>query len=366
MIERIVSTLVVIALFCSAASADRLVLTNGDQISGSITQMEDGELHLQSALLGDIKTSWEAVEAFVSDQPLYVTLADGQLLTGNIAIEGDRLSVETADEGTLRTTRSSIISIRSSERHTQAMSEEDNEEPSAGLWAAAIDTALSSTAGNSETQSVNVGIRAARTSDRTRTSGYFTSLFASNSTSGESVTTANAMRGGARYEIGITDRLFTFAFNDLEFDRFQDLDLRFVLGGGLGWQLQDSPRSDLQFFAGGSSNQEFFSTGVRRKSGESVFGQEWAFRLNDFVSIDEQLSVFPNVTNIGEYRVSFDSSIETAINNWLSWQVTVSDRYLSNPQPGKKPNDLIFATGIRVTIGGGDLRNIGPGSIQVD
>ena len=105
---------------------------------------------------------------------------------------------------------------------------------------------------------------------------------------------------------------------------------------------------------------------VRRKSGESVFGQEWAFRVNDIVSVTERLAVFPNVTNIGEYRLSYETAIETAINDWLSWQVTLSDRYLSNPQPGKKRNDLLFTTGIRVTIGEGSIGSIGPGSIRVD
>lgn len=46
MTERVLSILVVLSLFCPVAVADRIVLTNGDRISGRMTQMEGGELHI--------------------------------------------------------------------------------------------------------------------------------------------------------------------------------------------------------------------------------------------------------------------------------------------------------------------------------
>jgi len=40
----------------------------------------------------------------------------------------------------------------------------------------------------------------------------------------------------------------------------------------------------------------------------------------------------------------------TILKKWLSWQLTVSDRYLSNPLPDRKRNDILFTTGIRVSF----------------
>ena len=59
---------------------------------------------------------------------------------------------------------------------------------------------------------------------------------------------------------------------------------------------------------------------------------------------------FPNLTNSGEYRINFDFSQATTLRKWLAWQVTVSNRYLSNPVPGRKTNDLILTTGFRITF----------------
>jgi len=61
--------------------------------------------------------------------------------------------------------------------------------------------------------------------------------------------------------------------------------------------------------------------------------------------------VLTNLSNTGAYRVNFDISGVTALRKWFSWQVTISDRYLSNPVPGRKKNDAIYSTGVRVSFG---------------
>ena len=50
----------------------------------------------------------------------------------------------------------------------------------------------------------------------------------------ETDTVASAIRGGWKYNRNLTPRFFVTAMNDYEHDRFQNLDLRFVVGGGAG------------------------------------------------------------------------------------------------------------------------------------
>jgi hypothetical protein len=45
----------------------------------------------------------------------------------------------------------------------------------------------------------------------------------------------------------------------------------------------------------------------------------------------------------------------TKLKSWLGWQVTYSDRYLSDPLPGLKKNDVLLSTGLRLTFGKGAL-----------
>jgi putative salt-induced outer membrane protein YdiY len=355
-----------LAVAAPVAVADTIALTNGDRLTGTVVALSEEGLALETAFLGEVTAAWDAVDGLTSDAPLYVSFTGDQVVRGTLVITDGEALVATADAGQVRIDRDMILAIRSEARYLEYQAELERQlDPGmADLWIASVDGALSLTDGNAETRSVNLGMRAARTTSRDRTSLYLTSLFASNSTTGTPLTTANAVRGGTRYELELSDNVFTFGFADLESDRFQELDLRLVLGGGMGLHLVDTDRTELQVFGGGSSNQEYFESGVRRKTGEAVVGQEWTYRLNRLTSFTERLALYPNLSEIGEYRMTFDSTATTRLNEWLNWQVTVSDRYLSNPRPGKAGNDLLFTTGIRITLGEGAVGAVGPGNIN--
>ena len=359
--KQLILLTVMLVIFGQPGRADQITLQNGDRITGTILRFEGEELEIQSDLLGTITVAWDAVDELESDEILQITLSDEREMLGRVSVRGSEMTVETPDAGTIRMPRSALRMLESQAGEPDSQPDP----PLTDLWTAALDAALSLTDGNADTRTMHVGMQAGRSTPRDRTSLYFTSLFANNSTSGESVTTANAVRGGFRYEIDVSNRLFTFGFTDLEFDRFQDLDLRLVLGGGLGAHLLETTRTELQVFAGGSANQEFFSTGLRRNSGESVVGEEWRVRLSDATSFTERFTVYQNLNDLGEYRMTFDFTAVTRLNDWLSWQVTLSDRFLSNPGPAKRKNDLLFTTGIRLTLGDGSLGNLGPSSITL-
>jgi hypothetical protein len=48
--------------------------------------------------------------------------------------------------------------------------------------------------------------------------------------------------------------------------------------------------------------------------------------------------------------MNFDLGLVTRFAKWLSWQVTLSERYLSNPAPGRNTNDAVVRTGLRLTF----------------
>jgi putative salt-induced outer membrane protein YdiY len=338
-------------IFCTGfLQAATIELKNGDRITGSILKSDGKILIVKTESAGDVSIALAAVRSFTSDTPVYVLTSDGRTFNGKVVASESALEV-TTKEGTTTVSLAEVQSMYDEATYQKEVEQYIN--PGwADLWSGFADVGLSLARGNSDTTNLAVGANAVRITKRDKTSLYFASLYATNDTIGESVTTANLLRGGGRYEYNVTDRFFTFAFSDLEHDELQQLDLRWVLGGGAGWYLVKNDRSQFQIFGGASYNRESFADDITRNSGEVLAGEEFTYKFNDRVSLFERFVIFPNLSETGEFRLNFDAGLQTKINDRFGWQLTFSDRYLSNPVPGFDENDIILTTGVRVTFGG--------------
>jgi putative salt-induced outer membrane protein len=338
--------------FASCGFADQVTMKNGDRLSGSIVKYDGKNLVLKSEFAGAVTIAWDAVTAVTSTAPLHVGLKDGQVVVGTVTTTNEKLEIATQNAGTVTAARETVQSIRSKDEQAayEAEIERYRNPRLTDLWAGFVDFGFASAQGNSKTSSLNVGANASRATSRDKITVNFTSLYASNSTTGTSLVTANAIRGGINYSLNLTPKLFAFGNLDMEFDEFQDLDLRFAPGGGFGYHALKTEKASFDLFGGAVLDREFFSTGLNRTSGEAQLGEEYVRKLSASSSFREKLVFFPNVTNTGNYRMNFDTSLVTSIRKWLAWQVTFSDRYLSNPVGDRKKNDVLFSTGFRLTF----------------
>jgi putative salt-induced outer membrane protein YdiY len=336
----------------AAAAADQVTLKNGDRLTGTVVRSDEKKLLFKTEYAGEVSIDWTAVETISSSEPLHLLLKDGQAVVGTVTTQDGALRVQTKETGLVTTDKAAVQAIRSvPEQASYEESIERLRNPRLlDLWTGFLDTGLATTRGNAETTTINLTMNAARVTPRDKISTYFTSLYATNSTTGESIATAKAIRGGIKYEMNINEKLFGFGFTDLEFDEFQRLDLRFVSGGGLGYHVIKNESTMLDLFTGGSLNKEFFSTGINRTAGEILFGDEFNYKVLRGTSIRQRAVIFPNISETGAYRITFDLGTVTAINKWLGWQFTISDRYLSNPPPGTRKNDILITTGLRLTF----------------
>jgi putative salt-induced outer membrane protein YdiY len=327
-----------ICLFSTFSIADQVTLKNGDRVTGTITTADTTSLNLKTDYAGTLTIKWDAVEAISSDQPLYVISKTGQQVRGPVTTSGGKLQVATAS-GAVTVDKDAIQTVRS-----------ESEQKAYGAWGGFLDSGLSLSRGNSETTNFTIGAMATRITDKNKGSAYINSLYSKSNTNGVDLTTASAIHAGLRFDFNVSDKTFAFGFTDFDHDRFQDLNLRNVLGGGLGYHFIKIDVTNFDLFAGASLNQEYF-TNLTRRSGELLAGESLDHKLSSAFSIKERLEFYPNVTDLGQYRIVFDTAAITKISKFLSWQVAASDRYITNPVNGLKGNDLLFTTGVRVAFG---------------
>jgi putative salt-induced outer membrane protein YdiY len=342
-----------IIISCPSIFADQIILKNGDRLTGKIVKKDGDKIIIETESAGIITILWSAVEKIVSEEPLNLKLSDGQFIKGTVATENEKIEVETQDAGKVEVAKENIEIVRSVAEQEKFEAEEERlRNPSLlDLWRGSVDVGFSFTSGNSNTRALTAGLRGNRQTYKDKISVYANAIQASNSNSSVSVTTAQALYGGIRYDYDLSEKTFVFASGDFEYDKPQQLDLRSVIGAGLGYKAIRSDRLTLDLFGGATYNRENFSTGEKRNSAEALIGNELTYKLTDNVYLEQRLSVYPSITEGGKYRALFDSSLVTNINDWLGWQVTIGDRFNSNPALGSKQNDFLFSTGLRATFG---------------
>jgi hypothetical protein len=334
------------------AAADQVVLKNGDTLTGSIVKKDGAKLTLKSEFLGEVTMPWTAVQSIRTDETLTVVLPNGETVAGKLTTSGETVQVATP-AGAKTAPLAGLQTLRNpAEQHNWERLQNPH---LLDLWAGYVDLGLALARGNARTDTLTTAFNASRVTLHDKITTYFNEIYGTarvTTSSGLIVTDtiASSVRGGWSYNRTINPRFFVTTLNDYEHDRFQDLNLRFVAGGGFGVKAAKFEKGLLTFSGGGDYSHESFTNNLSRNSGEANFGDDFVYKISGASNLTQAFRLFPNLTRTGEYRMNFDLGTVTTIKKWLGWHLTASDRFLSNPVFGRQRNDLVLSTGLRLSF----------------
>lgn len=330
----------------TCAFADQIVLKNGDRLSGKIISTDDKTLLLKSEFYGEIKVDRTAITSITSDEALNITPKDGQVVQGK---------VETA-EGALRIGTQSIPLTDAAIRDNEAQRAFEREQERIShpklndFWAGHITFNLANAAGNASTTAAGTSAEAARVAGKNKMQLYFRQVYATQSSTEPFGATANRISGGYRIDRDLNSKWFLFGTTDFDYDQFLSLDLRSVLGGGLGYHVIRNDRGFWDVGVGGVWNREKYADGLLRNSGEIMLTEESTYKLLSKLIWSQRATFYPNLTDTGQYRFNFDTNATVPVLKWLEWNIGYSLRYLSNPPIDRQTTDTLLTTGIRVSF----------------
>lgn len=342
-----------IAFVCGAlmlaSAADQVSLKNGDRLSGTILKSDGKTLVLHTDYAGDVTLKWDAVQGIQAAEPLHVELQDGRKAVGTVSTADDKIAVSTSAAGTVEAPVSSVKTLRND---TEEQAYEKTLHP--GIlqeWKTGLNLGFALTRGNSETKNLSVGFLAARQTLHDKLSAYANSVYATNDAAGATPsTTANTAGGGARYDHDLNPHVFAFAAGDFYSDALQTLNLRSVFGGGAGYHAIKNEKTTLDILGGLNYTHESY-TGLTRNFAALTLGEELMHKIGKSTALNESLTFFPDLNDLGQYRGTFLFGTVTKMNKWLGWQNSFSDIYVTNPPLGKRQNDIVLTTGLSVTFG---------------
>jgi putative salt-induced outer membrane protein len=355
--------LVVLLGIAPLVLADQITLKNGDRLSGKIVKSDGKILVLHTEFAGDVTLQFAAITQITTDEELHITTSDKKTLVGPVTTSNGKIEVATKAGGTVEVPPGNVVLIRNDAE--QAAYDKLLHPGLLHGWNGGVNVGFSLARGNSQTSNLALAVNAVHPTLNDKTTIYLTSIDTKNELATPS-TVANLITAGLRYDHNIKPRLFAFVGADFMSNALQDLDLRGVYGGGLGYHAIKSDNTVLDFLAGLNYTHEtysngpqvtpvtvpptFISYGVTHRFLALTLGEELMHKAGKTTVIIEKLYFFPDLSNSGEYRGTFDLGTVTKISKWLGWQNQFSDIYVSNPPLGAKKNDLILTTGLNFSF----------------
>jgi putative salt-induced outer membrane protein len=343
---RLLAVLSVFAL-SSLLFADQVVLSNGDRLTGTITKSDGKTLVIKTDLAGDVTVPWTAVQSLTSAAPLHVATAT-KTVVGPVTTTDGSLAVSTTPGGPVDVPKAEVTALRNAAE--QAAYEKSLHPTLLQGWNGGANIGFALTGGNSETKNLAIAFTADRKTSHDEIALYVNTIYATNDAAGATPSvTANATQGGARYDRNLSKRLFAYGSADFQTDALQNLNLRSVLGGGLGFHAIATDRTTLDFLGGLNYTKENY-VGLDRNFAALTLGEELKHKLGASTVLAEKLYFFPDLNDTSEFRGTFNIGTITKISKWLGWQNAFGDIYVTNPPAGKKQNDLQLTTGINVSF----------------
>lgn len=327
-------------------------MKNGDRVTGALVKKDAKTLTLKSEFFGVVTLPWDQIQSVKADTPINVVLPGNQTVKGTLTTAGDK--IEVASGGDKRSVAAAdIVALRNGDEQTAyerllAPRIQD-------LWAGTASIGWTGTRGNAKTATFATALNTARVTNTDKLFMYFNSIRASATVDAKNSQTAEAVRGGWGYNRNLKPRVFFNGFNDWEYDKFQNLDLRMVIGAGLGANVWKAERGRFDLLGGLAYNREKFDP-IRpaqpfvRNGADGYWGDDFNYKLNARTTFFQSFRMFNNLQNSERWRMNFDMGASTQLTKWLNWNIAISDRFLNLPVAGRKKNDFLYTTGFGISF----------------
>jgi len=149
------------------------------------------------------------------------------------------------------------------------------------------------------------------------------------------------------FSFGASKKWYNFYKTEAEHDRFANIKYRITPSTGLGYWFSDTDDWKLLTEAGiGYEYTEYRDD--TDSDGEVILIPRLFFEKTLFNNsrFSQDITMYPSLSEFGEYRVRSESSFINPINGHISLKLSLIDEYNSDPADDTKKNDLRFISSL--------------------
>ena len=356
--QRVILVVLFLAIIPAGQShADEIRLQDGSTIVGSIQKLINGEVVIDTSFAGELSVKAEQLESLQTDAPVAVQLESGDRVIGKIRMrEGELMLTDTA-LGDVPLDLDSIAAItppdaptpserQMQEQHDKQVAELNDEHKDEmektkaekqreiealetlkdeykAKWSGRFAFGFSGETGNTETRSFRGSASALRETANERLSLFIRGKYEEDS--GDK--TVNQVIGGARLERDLSKRLFLFGETTLEFDEFENLDIRAIATGGVGYFFIREDKQELKGRAGFGIQHESFMDGMSSNEFIALLGYDYRLDINDDFRFTHSLTYYPTVDDpFSDFRLTAETAGEMPLGSDDAWKLRAGMR----------------------------------------
>ena len=332
-------------LFTVSVSADVVVTSDGSRLVGTIEQWADGTVVLDTEFAGRLKIDAGKIKSITTEGRLNVEFTSGDRLVGTLTSESRQ------DETVMHTELGEIpiaperikaawrVGADSPDVIALKKTMQQAQEALKPKWTTTLEVGGSMREGNIDTKKIRGRFDLQRKTDQDLLKFFLAAHFAEQ----DDLRTENEYKGGIWYENQLDERRFWYTRTELEFDEFENLDLRATAAAGLGRYWLKQPERELKTSAGLGYRHEAFNTG--RTTGQAVIDLALNYRVDlaPWVQLTHRGMFSPAIEDFDDYRLDFDTAFVFPFKqeNW-KLKLGMTNQYNSHPQPGIVRLDSVY------------------------
>jgi len=298
----------------SAALADVVRTKDGAQLTGTITLIDKGIIHLDTTYAGTLRIQQNQVESFESDSPRVLRLASGTVMAGPIASSGGETIRIQSEDGVLETTIAKVTAAWAP----------DAEDPeivrNRRAWRYNASFDLTGKSGTTDKYQLGTSV-VAKLAGPNDTLRFFAEY---EQAEAEDVKTEDRTAGGASYESFFSEIFGWYARTEVESDPIDNVKLRSTSAGGMSYRLIDKDYQTLVARTGLGYRYTAFENDSDDESSATLdIGLAHTYRFNDHFKMKNDLTFVPAIDDFSNYRFVHDSGVEIPIGSSENWKIRI-------------------------------------------
>lgn len=336
-------------LITAPVIADVLLTTDGSRIIGHIERIYQGKARISTEFAGTLEIDVTKLAAVGTDAPVTVQMTSGDRLVGIIEIRSD---------GEPSVIHASIGDIPIEMRQISALWAANGEDPEAVAikekfeaqkellrpkWSATLEAGGVMKEGNADT----IDGRGRFDVKRKTPDDLLEFFLAAEYSEQDDVRTRNEYRGGVRFENKINKRKYWYTRILLEFDEFENLDLRSTASYGYGYYWIQEDAHEFKTSLGVGYRHESFNTGDTLDSAVIDLGLNYRVDIGAWAQFTHSAMYAPDFEDFKDFRLDFDTALVLPFRD-EKWKLKLGIRneYNALPQRGIERLDNTYYANI--------------------